>query len=157
MDGPGTHTKAQLATLAATERITRTLPCGKGPAPMPETFNELHQMDTHPSEILRALEQQQAPASQPEARKSVRHYYTVPLVVQLQDRRAGAVRTIRVATNNVSAGGFAFIFDANVEPGATVRAQFDSLPGKPCITGTVRSCVHLCGTQHRIGVEFKTS
>jgi hypothetical protein len=122
---------------------------------MPEKYLELNPMDTHPSEILRALEEQQSPANQPEARKSVRHYYTVPLVVQLQDTRMGAMRTIRVATNNVSNGGYAFIFDAFVEPGSTVRAQFDSLPGKPCITGTVRSCVHLCGTQHRIGVEFK--
>ena len=122
---------------------------------MPDAARELMQPDTHPSEILRALEEQQRPASVPDARKSVRHYYTVPLLVQLHDPRAGGLRTIRVATNNVSAGGYAFIFDANVPAGATVRAQFESLPGKPCISGVVRSCVHLCGTQHRIGIEFK--
>ena len=123
---------------------------------MPETFQALNPMDTHPSEILRALEELRAPTDKPESRKSIRHYFTVPLVVQLQDKRMGAMRTIRVATNNVSSGGFAFIFDANIEPGEVVRAQFETLPGKPCITGVVRSCVHLCGTQHRIGVEFNT-
>ena len=122
---------------------------------MPDRLSELNPMDTHPSEILRALEELRTPTNQPEARKSVRHYYTVPLVVQLQDKRMGAMRTIRAATNNVSSGGYAFIFDSFVEPGSTVRAQFETLPGKPCITGVVRSCVHLCGTQHRIGVEFK--
>ena len=54
-----------------------------------------------------------------------------------------------------STGGFAFIFDAAVSSGSTIRAQFDSLPGKPQIAGIVRSCVHICGTQHRIGVEYQ--
>jgi hypothetical protein len=122
---------------------------------MPDAPNKLRASDAHPSEILRALEEQQRPVAVPDARKSVRHYYTVPLLVQLHGKRAGGLRTIRVATNNVSSGGYAFIFDAYVEPGASVRAQFESLPGKPCVTGEVRSCVHLCGTQHRIGVEFR--
>ena len=77
------------------------------------------------------------------------------MTLHIDDPRRGGTRTIRAATSNISAGGFAFIFDTLISPGATVRAQFDSLPGKPQIAGLVRSCVHICGTQHRIGVEYQ--
>jgi hypothetical protein len=89
-----------------------------------------------------------------EVREATRFHYCVPMTLHIDDPKRAGTRVIRAATSNVSTGGFAFIFDAAVSPGSTVRAQFDSLPGKPEIAGVVRSCVYICGTQHRIGVEY---
>lgn len=90
-----------------------------------------------------------------EAREAARFHYCVPMTLHIDDPKLAGTRVIRAATSNVSNGGFAFIFDAAVSTGSTVRAQFDSLPGKPEIAGVVRSCVYICGTQHRIGVEYQ--
>jgi hypothetical protein len=110
-------------------------------------------------EILRAIEAagraRSGSGPGPEHRTATRYCYCVPMTLHIDDPRAAATRVIRAASSNISAGGFAFIFDAAVSQGATIRAQFDSLPGKPQIAGIVRSCVHICGTQHRIGVEYQ--
>jgi hypothetical protein len=90
-----------------------------------------------------------------EHRQATRYHYCVPMTLHIDDPRKAGTRVIRAASSNISTGGFAFIFDAAISPGSTVRAQFDSLPGKPQIAGLVRSCLHICGTQHRIGVEYQ--
>ena len=108
-----------------------------------------------PADILRALDQHQAQRGGPDARQSPRQFLCVPANLEIRDSSAAAVRNAGVATNNISTGGFGFIFDAHLRPGTLLRARFDSLPGKPCIDGIVRSSVRICGTQHRIGVEFE--
>jgi hypothetical protein len=110
-------------------------------------------------DILRAIEAagraRNGAGPGPDSRLATRYCYCVPMTLHIDDPRSAATRIIRAATSNISTGGFAFIFDAAVSLGSTIRAQFDSLPGKPQIAGIVRSCVHICGTQHRIGVEYQ--
>ena len=105
--------------------------------------------------ILRAIQNAARARGPSENRESTRYHYCVPLTLHIDDPRKPGTRVIRAASSNLSIGGFAFIFDAAISNGSTVRAQFDSLPGKPQIGGLVRSCVHICGTQHRIGVEYQ--
>jgi hypothetical protein len=121
--------------------------------PKKDTFDP----DVDPSVILRAIETQQQLHKNTEARHFPRHFWCVPAALEIQTggpSSTAPVRQLKVATNNISEGGFGFIIDGKVPVGSTVRVQFDSLPKKPRISGVVRSCVYLCGTQHRIGVEF---
>jgi hypothetical protein len=129
-------------------------PGGKDPAPMPD--GSLSQPDATPKAILQALEAQNA-LSTADARAHARHFWCVPATLEIQSSRTAPVRQTRVATNNISEGGFAFIIDARLAVGTIVRTTFETLPDKPRINGVVRSCVYLCGTQHRIGVEFAPS
>lgn len=105
--------------------------------------------------ILSAIQKSSRTRNPAEHRQATRYHYCVPMTLYIDDPRARGTRIVRAASSNISNGGFAFIFDAALSPGSTVRAQFDSLPGKPQIAGLVRSCVHICGTQHRIGVEYQ--
>ncbi|HVP72128.1 MAG TPA: PilZ domain-containing protein [Phycisphaerales bacterium] len=105
--------------------------------------------------ILRAIQNAARARGASENRESTRYHHCVPLTLHIDDPRKPGTRVIRAASSNLSIGGFAFIFDAAISTGSTVRAQFDSLPGKPQIGGVVRSCVHICGTQHRVGVEYQ--
>ncbi len=105
--------------------------------------------------ILLAIQKSSRSRNPAEHRQATRYHYCVPMTLYIDDPRARGTRIVRAASSNISSGGFAFIFDAALSPGSTVRAQFDSLPGKPQIAGLVRSCVHICGTQHRIGVEYQ--
>ncbi len=110
---------------------------------------------SHAEAILRAIQSGSRRSNPLESRQATRFHYCVPMTLHIDDPRRAGTRVIRAASSNVSAGGFAFIFDAALSPGSTVRAQFDSLPGKPEIAGIIRSCVYICGTQHRIGVEYQ--
>jgi len=110
--------------------------------------------DCSPSAIVKALEEQQCHRKGAEARKFPRQFLCVPAVLEIRDHATAPARHASVATNNISEGGFGFIFDAHLKPGTLVRVCFESLPGKPCIKGLVRSSVRICGTQHRVGVEF---
>ena len=105
--------------------------------------------------ILRAIQSSARGRNSAEHREATRYHYCVPMTLHIDDPRKPGTRVVRAASSNISTGGFAFIFDAAISPGSTVRAQFDSLPGKPQIAGLVRSCVRICGTQHRIGVEYQ--
>lgn len=105
--------------------------------------------------ILLAIQKSSRSRNPAEHRQATRYHYCVPMTLYIDDPRARGTRIVRAASSNISSGGFAFIFDAALSPGSTVRAQFDSLPGKPQIAGLVRSCIHICGTQHRIGVEYQ--
>ena len=121
---------------------------GKSPAAKAE------QSDATSIEILAAIEKHQAARKGAEARKQPRQFVCIAAVLEIQDSPGGPVRFASVATNNFSEGGFGFILDAHLRPGTMVRTRFETLQGKPTISGVVRSSVRICGTQHRIGVEF---
>ena len=78
----------------------------------------------------------------------------VPIWVMEETRSGRRPRKLDVLIHDVSAGGFGFIFGQRLNPGTTVRAQFDYLPNHPVVTGIVRYCTHLGDTHHRIGVQF---
>lgn len=124
--------------------------------PERKTMSRSHdaESESSPTDILQAIEKQQSMRRGSEARKSPRQFVCVPATLQIQESPTAPARPANVATNNISEGGFGFIYDGPLRAGARIRACFDSLPGKPCIMGVVRSSVRICGTQHRVGVEF---
>jgi hypothetical protein len=81
----------------------------------------------------------------------------VPVVFEEPSSDGMRRRQALVRTLDVSAGGFAFEFDQYVHPGTIVHAAFHALKRNPQRRGIVRSCVHVDGTTHRVGVEFSTS
>src|SRR5262245_5830436 len=115
---------------------------------------ERSETESSPVDILKAIEAQQFSRKGPETRQHPRQFLCLPALLQIRDSVASPVRHASVATNNISEGGFGFIFDANLRPGTLIRVCFESLPGKPCVRGVVRSSVRICGMQHRVGVEF---
>ena len=78
----------------------------------------------------------------------------VPIWVAEEGGSGRRTRKLDVLIHDVSAGGFGFISGEYLNPGTTVRAQFDCLPNRPVVTSIIRHCVHLGGTHHRIGVQF---
>lgn len=87
------------------------------------------------------------------------HWHSrVPIVLEdpspngLRSRRAALVHTVDLSTN-----GFAFEFDQYVHPGTIIYAAFHVLKRNPQRRGVVRSCVHVNGIRHRVGVEFRNS
>lgn len=69
----------------------------------------------------------------------------------------GKSRTVNVSSHDISTGGFSFIYKQFVHINTKVRAQFESLPGRPSLNGVVRSCIHVGGMHHRVGVQFATT
>lgn len=109
-----------------------------------------------PAQIMRQLSEQQRPGKGHRERRHERRAWAVPLTVRLEERCGDSVRTrdIEVTSHNISAGGFAFVYNQYVYEGTIVRVQFDTLPRKPKLTGVVRNCILLGGRQHRVGVQF---
>jgi len=61
-----------------------------------------------------------------------------------------------VVTQDISRGGFSFLYSQYLPEGALIMATFDMLPGTPVIQGVVRSCQFLEGMKHRVGVAFES-
>ena len=144
------------ADRAARQQSSNVSPPAAVASTVPGAMPANRSPDAQPEAILRAIENlMRTRNAGADSRAAVRHHYCVPMTLHIDDPRSRSTRLIRAASSNISGGGFAFIFDAALTPGSTIRAQFDSLPGKPQIAGVVRSCVHICGTQHRVGVEYQ--
>ena len=89
-----------------------------------------------------------------EDRQHARHSWCVPLSVQVKDPGTGATRTLDVTSHDISKGGFSFVTTNFIHVGSRISTTFESLPAKPLVRGIVRSCRHVDGTRHRIGVQF---
>ena len=115
--------------------------------------------DVTPEEVLDALRQRRSTKGSKKIRKHERHAWCVSLTLELQESHMEGVRRRQVAvtTHDISAGGFAFIFNQFIHPGTTIRAHFEALPNKPQLSGVVCNCVHLSGNQHRVGVQITRS
>ncbi len=61
-------------------------------------------------------------------------------------------RTVRVTACDISRGGFGFVLDGFVHPGTRVEGEIG--PARHGVRAIVRSCTHLQGMRHRVGVEF---
>ncbi|MGI9014127.1 MAG: PilZ domain-containing protein [Phycisphaerales bacterium] len=85
-------------------------------------------------------------------RKHERKAWAVPLEIAVIE--SGIERRLKVITHDVSLGGFAFVADSYIHIGVVVAACFTDLRDKPTMSGIVRSCEHLQGVKHRVGVEF---
>ncbi len=89
-------------------------------------------------------------------RRHPRMPWVASLTISVRDRRDtwDTPRELKVTTQDISRGGFSFIFDQFLHKDTVICTQFDPLPGRPLLTGMVTSCFHLGGRQHRIGVQF---
>jgi len=63
-------------------------------------------------------------------------------------------REIEVTTQDISVGGFGFLYSRYLYPDTEVIAKFDCLPGKPMLRGVICDCHLIGGMQHRVGVRF---
>jgi hypothetical protein len=109
------------------------------------------------TEVMSALSRQQLQDGEPLVeRRHIRRTWVITLDIQVEERSVARIRTrdLRVITRDLSRGGFSFTFGYLIHPGSLVRVRFDTLPGKPVLTGTVRHCHHEHGTEHHIGVQF---
>lgn len=90
-------------------------------------------------------------------RRQRRHEWEASVAVELDETGPAGVtrRRVRVMTRDLSATGFAFLFDRAIAPGTHVRARFDALPATPSVEGRVRHCLPCAGKPHFIiGVEI---
>ncbi len=117
-----------------------------------------HPGDSDPNDVVAALERQQAGAAtrDPNRRRHERHSWSAVLELDLEERTPEGVakRKLKVKTDDISARGMSFFHHHYLHPGSIIRARFDSLEGRPCLTAIVRHCTHVEGQQHRIGAEF---
>jgi len=110
-----------------------------------------------PAELCDALYERHASHSTVrDERRHPRLPWVTTLTVWVKDRRNSwdAPRTLRVTTHDISRSGFSFVYGQFLHVDTVVCTQFDTLPGRPIITGIVANCVHVGGRQHRIGVRF---
>jgi hypothetical protein len=109
------------------------------------------------ADVVDALAYQQGDARRKlKGRRHVRRSWVTTIDIQIEERSTvgSHTRELRVTTCDVSRGGFSFTHGHLIHPGSRVRVRFDCLPGAPVLTGTVRHCRHVRGTEHHVGVEF---
>ena len=120
--------------------------------PQPEENKEA---DT--DELIQELEGRLEPVEdQHEKRTHERHKWQVVLTIDLEERTDDSLarRRIKATTVDISRGGFGFVFESFVHPGATVITTFKTVKGSPMVRGIVRHCICLGGRKHRVGVQF---
>ena len=102
------------------------------------------------------LNKNAATAKKHHCRRHERHACETPVHIELDEEHplGTAARTLSAMTIDLSAGGMAFESESYVHPGTTLVARFEKLANQPSVRGVVRSCIHLGGRRHRIGVEF---
>ena len=114
--------------------------------------------DPQIDDVIDALrDQYESVAEEAEKRDQDRRACQVPLTVAFEEKTSEGVRrrTVEVVTHDISRGGLSFIFRSYVHLGTVVRTRFMGLANAPEIIGTVRSCIHICGGMHRVGVQFE--
>ncbi len=78
----------------------------------------------------------------------------ISVIIENQSEKSVHRRRIAALTQDISIGGFSFLYRQYIPPGSIIHAHFDMLPMKPTLTGVVRSCVLLHGMEHRVGIQF---
>ena len=79
---------------------------------------------------------------------------TITVTIEQTCNESVSRRAEQVKTHDISRNGFSFIYRQYIPVGAKVNAEFVMLPDQPVLKATVRSCTHIGGRDHRIGVEF---
>lgn len=127
------------------------------PEPQSESESDHENDGENPAEIIKRLQELRGKRGSRRERQHERHTWNVVLTLELSEESAEGVRhrELQVTTHDICAGGFAFVFRQFIREGTLVRARFDMLSNKPILTGVVRNCFLLGGTQHRIGVQFQ--
>lgn len=109
-----------------------------------------------PAELLHVLRRRGQGRRTGPVRRRARYRCRVRVEVTLIEQTSvgSSSRAATVTTGDVSVDGFSFLWDGFVHPGTAVQARFGSLPDHPVLTAVVRSCTHVEGRRHRVGVEF---
>lgn len=109
-----------------------------------------------PAEIMEALHRRRMARPGAQARRCLRHVWTVTLKLTIEEHSSEGYRQreIQVTTTDLSMSGFAFVYHQYVHPGTALQVCFHSLPDWPTVTAVVRNCVHIAAREHRVGVEF---
>jgi len=133
------------------------LPLSSAERPLGERDSAEHRQCCTPEDIIEQLHHRVGNAHRVRnERRAERHHWITDLTLVIEDP-LGKPRTIEVTTNDISAGGFSFVYHQFIHFGTKVRAHFESVPGRPNLDGVVRSCAHLGGMNHRVGVQFTSS
>lgn len=146
MDGTDTHTEADSATAPiepAMKSATGATPRSDAPsrnASARRIFEELHKRFGRGGPV-------------PNERNSERLPWVTDLTLRVEDPGRTA-RDLKVATHDVSRGGFSFVYKQFLHCGTKIRTSFDGLPNRPTIQGVVQYCVDCGDGRHRIGVLF---
>ena len=82
-----------------------------------------------------------------------RRQITAPAEITIQEPE-GSSRTIKAKIGDISAGGFSFNAGSFVHPGTLLTAVLPLPTGPLTLSGIARSCRHVEGSIHRIGVEI---
>lgn len=86
-------------------------------------------------------------------RRAERHPWVAELTITIDDTGTDP-RNLHVTSRDISRGGFSFMYRQFIAPGTAVGVRINKLPERGILRGIVRSCVHLGGILHRIGVQF---
>jgi hypothetical protein len=92
-------------------------------------------------------------------RQHERYPCCVKVVVQVEEPGSAGkrVRELRGTTQDISAGGMAFLCDLHVAPGSVVRVSFEACADAEPLTGVVRRCAGVPGEPFVVGVQFEES
>jgi hypothetical protein len=77
----------------------------------------------------------------------------VPSTVWLEGADSALSSPLKVITEDVSAGGFAFVCDTYLAVGTPINIQFGAVEGPP-LRAVVRHCTSIDGTRHRVGARL---
>jgi len=103
----------------------------------------------------RLFRRAEEPHDVPDERSSERHAWVTDLTITISDT-SKIPRSLIVTSREISRGGFSFMFRQFIAPGTRVGVRINKLPARGVLHGVVRSCVHVGGIHHRIGVQFSS-
>lgn len=108
------------------------------------------------ADVLGQLRKWRSPSGCGRFRRYERYKCAVGGTVQFTIPTSAGNRALetRIVTEDISAGGFAFVCKWCIATGTTLRAQLDGMEHETPLTGTVRRCVFVREKTYRIGVEF---
>ena len=146
MDGSDTRAETCSATTPmepATKDSTDAAPRANPPsrdASARQIFEELHKRFGRGGPV-------------PNERQAERLPWVTDLTLRVEDPGRTA-RELKVASHDISRGGFSFVYQQFLHCGTKIRTYFDALPNRPTIQGVVQYCVDIGDGRHRIGVVF---
>ena len=129
--------------------MPKTCPTAAAPA------NERPDAEGLTEELIATLRRHGQTRAQRRRRTARRHPWRCTLDIKVEGTAAGAqsIRTVRIGTTDISAGGFGCVCPVFLHPGMRVFAELP-LDERCLVEGVVRSCVLLDGHRHRVGIEF---
>ncbi len=102
--------------------------------------------------LIEVLRRQPPPRGGSRLRQHERIRCAVPSTVFI-DTPGTTAPPLKVITDDVSAGGFAFVCERHLAIGTPIRIQFGALESPP-LQAVVRHCTSIDGVRHRVGARL---